>query len=93
MKNSLSGPVGTAAGNSAPTIFRGPGINNWDLSVIKNTHFREHGYIEFRTEFINAFNHAQFSAPNTTVTSTAFGSVSAMAQFPRVIQFAIRLLF
>jgi hypothetical protein len=68
-------------------------MNNWDLSVIKNTHFRERGYVEFRTEFINALNHTQFSAPNTTATSTAFGSVSGVAQFPRIIQLALRVVF
>jgi len=73
--------------------IRGDGMNNWDLSVIKNTHFRERGYVEFRTEFINALNHAQFTAPNTTPTSTAFGSVSGVSQFPRIIQLGLRVVF
>jgi hypothetical protein len=73
--------------------IRGDGMNNWDLSVIKNTHFRERGYVEFRTEFINALNHAQFTAPNTTPTSTAFGSVNGVSQFPRIIQLALRVVF
>ncbi len=73
--------------------IRADGINTWDLSVIKNTHFSEQGYVEFRTEFINAWNHTQFGAPNTTPTSTAFGSVSSVAVFPRIIQFGLRVLF
>jgi hypothetical protein len=73
--------------------IRADGMNNWDLSVIKNTHVRERGYVEFRTEFINALNHTQFSAPNTTPTSTAFGTVSGVAQFPRIIQLALRVVF
>ncbi|MFB3826488.1 MAG: carboxypeptidase regulatory-like domain-containing protein [Bryobacteraceae bacterium] len=73
--------------------IRADGINTWDLSVIKNTHFRERGYVEFRTEFINAWNHTQFSAPNTTPTSTAFGSVNAVAVFPRIVQLALRVVF
>lgn len=80
----------------APLRFSGiraDGINNWDLSVIKNTHFSERGLVEFRTEFINAFNHPQFSAPNTSVTSTAFGSIGGLAQFPRVIQLGLRVVF
>jgi len=72
---------------------RADGMNNWDLSVIKNTHFRERGYVEFRTELINALNHTQFSAPNTTPTSTAFGAVSGVAQFPRIIQLGLRVVF
>jgi hypothetical protein len=72
---------------------RGDGMNNWDLSVIKNTHFNEHGYVELRAEFINALNHAQFTAPNTTPTSTAFGTVSGINQFPRIIQLGLRVVF
>jgi len=33
--------------------------------------------VQFRGEFYNAFNHADFAAPNTTPTSTAFGQISA----------------
>lgn len=72
---------------------RADGMNNWDLSVAKNTHFHERGYVEIRAEFINALNHTQFSSPNTTPTSTAFGSVSGVAQFPRIIQLGMRVVF
>jgi hypothetical protein len=63
------------------------------VSVLKTTHFSEQGYVEFRAEFINAFNHVQFSSPNASPTSTAFGSIGGLAQFPRVIQFGLRVLF
>jgi hypothetical protein len=73
--------------------IQGDGMDNWDLSAIKNIYFAERGQLEFRTELINAFNHAQFGAPNTTVTSTAFGAVTTLTQFPRVIQLGLRLVF
>ena len=79
-----------------PTRFsclRNDGMNNWDLSVIKNIQIGERARVEFRTEFINAWNHTQFSGPNTSPTNTAFGSLSALAQFPRVVQFGLRVLF
>ncbi|MBI4877579.1 MAG: TonB-dependent receptor [Acidobacteria bacterium] len=75
------------------SCLRTDGMNNWDLSVIKKTQIGERARVEFRTEFINAWNHAQFSGPNTSPTSTAFGSLSALAQFPRVVQFGLRVLF
>jgi hypothetical protein len=51
---------------------RSDGVNVWDLSAIKNTRIRETVSLQFRGEFLNAFNHALFSNPNTTPTSTAF---------------------
>ena len=71
----------------------GDGINNWDLSMIKNMRINERLRFQFRTEFINAWNHTQFSAPNTTPSSTAFGTVTSESQYARTIQFAAKLTF
>jgi hypothetical protein len=73
--------------------IRGDGLNNWDISLFKNTQLTESVRLQFRTEFVNAFNHTQFAAPNTTVTSTAFGRVTAESQWPRTIQFGLKLQY
>jgi hypothetical protein len=73
--------------------IRADGPNNWDLSVIKNTRISESLNVQFRAEAINALNHPQFTAPNTTVTSTAFGTVTGEFAWPRVIQFGLKALF
>ena len=73
--------------------IRGDGIDNWDISVFKNTQITEGLRLQFRTEFINAFNHAQYSPPNTTPTSTAFGAVTGESQWSRTIQFGLKLIF
>ncbi|HUS08103.1 MAG TPA: carboxypeptidase regulatory-like domain-containing protein [Bryobacteraceae bacterium] len=73
--------------------IRGDGLNNWDISLVKNTSITERVRLQFRTEFINALNHAQFSNPNTTPTSSSFGRVTATSQWPRTIQFGLKLLF
>jgi hypothetical protein len=73
--------------------IRADGPNNWDLSVIKNTSLSERTQLQFRAEAINALNHPQFTAPNTTPTSTAFGTVSGEFAWPRVIQFGLKVLF
>ena len=72
---------------------RADGPNNWDISFIKNTQIKEGTQLQFRAEAINALNHPQFTAPNTTVTSTAFGTVTGEFAWPRVIQFGLKLLF
>ncbi len=91
--------VGTF-GNSAKTLLRGPGINNWDLAVFKNFPVRESLKFQFRCEMYNAFNHTQFSSFDTTARFDATGNQinSQLGQFtaarsPRQLQFALRLYF
>jgi hypothetical protein len=79
-----------------PTRFnnvRGAGVNSWDLSAIKNTRAWERLTVQFRAEFLNAFNHANFALPNTTPTSTAFGRVTSQQGYPRRIQLGLKLLW
>jgi hypothetical protein len=73
--------------------IRAHGVNNWDLAIIKNTAIKEGVTLQFRAEGINALNHAQFLAPNTTPSSSAFGQVTAEWSSPRTIQFALKILF
>ncbi|MGH9725577.1 MAG: hypothetical protein ACRD41_10970, partial [Candidatus Acidiferrales bacterium] len=52
-------------GTLSRNVLRGPGINNWDISIIKNTPLGgETRSLQFRAEFFNAFNHTQFSNPD-----------------------------
>ncbi|MGD1101214.1 MAG: carboxypeptidase regulatory-like domain-containing protein [Terriglobia bacterium] len=72
---------------------RGPGLNNWDISALKNFSITERVRLQFQAEFINAFNHAQYSNPNASPTSGAFGQITTDSQWPRVIEFGLKLLF
>src|SRR5262249_26832853 len=47
-------------GSSRRRFFHGPGLNNWNLSLLKDVKFTERTSMEFRAEFFNVFNHAQF---------------------------------
>jgi hypothetical protein len=71
---------------------RGPGMNNWNLSVHKNFQLRENTALQFRAEFFNVFNHTQWSSVGTTLGSGTFGQVTG-ALDPRITQLAIRLNF
>lgn len=86
-------PVGFF-GNSGRNILHGPGVNNWDVGVQKffPIQAREDMRLQFRAEMFNAFNHAQFNNPNASVPSPNFGLVGG-ARAPRLIQFALKLLF
>lgn len=89
-------PGATLYGNTGRALFLGPGQFNWDISIVKTTvvgGIREGAYLEFRTEFFNAFNHAQFSNPGASVTGSTFGVISSTTVAPRIMQFALRYAF
>jgi hypothetical protein len=80
-------------GNAPRSICCGPGISNADLALLKTTRLAEHKELQFRAEFFNAFNHAQFYVPDGNITDgSTFGQV-AKARDPRLIQLALKLLF
>ncbi|MFZ3340545.1 MAG: carboxypeptidase regulatory-like domain-containing protein [Terriglobales bacterium] len=92
-------------GNMGRNVLRGPGINNWDISVMKNFRFTETKSLQFQTNFFNAFNHTQFFSPTSSsgavgyssnfgqVSTDATGSSSPYYRGPRIIQLALRLTF
>jgi outer membrane receptor protein involved in Fe transport len=79
-------------GDLGRNTLRGPGINNWDISFLKDTKITESKKVEFRAEFFNAFNHAQFLNPDTGGFSGTFGQIS-QTRGPRLIQFGLKLYF
>jgi hypothetical protein len=84
---------GTGWGNSAVGSIMGPGQNNWDFSLIKNTKITEGLTAQFRTEFYNVWNHAQFNPPVNNVADATFGQVQNSSVPPRIVQFALKFMF
>ena len=72
---------------------RGPAIDNFDLSALKNSRVADRATLQFRAEFLNAFNRAWFSNPNTTPTSSTFGVISSEMGNMRRIQLGLKLLY
>ena len=76
-------------GNAGRDLLHGPGRNNFDFALMKDTQITERTKLELRFEFYNLFNHTQFD-PNGIVTdfnSPSFGQETA-AFAPRTIQLA-----
>jgi hypothetical protein len=79
----------------------GPRFNNSDFSVIKRTKLSEHQLIEFRAEFFDVFNHANFGQPGRVaqIGSTSFGVISNTrfatgdSGSSRQVQFALKYKF
>jgi hypothetical protein len=69
------------------------GINNWDIKVMRRFRIREQMNTSFSVDFLNAFNHTNFSGPNTDPTSPNFGLIGAQRGLSRTIQFNLRLDF
>jgi hypothetical protein len=80
-------------GDMPRNYLRGPGINNWDISLTKRTSFMENKSLEFRAEFFNAFNHVQFlRVDNNGFESPTFAQVIS-DRGQRLIQFGLKLYF
>jgi hypothetical protein len=74
-------------------FMRGPGYVNFDLAFSKTTALiGERSKLEFRAEFFNIFNHANFKTPATNITSGQFGQLTSTYD-PRIVQLALRLSF
>ena len=79
-------------GTANKRFFHGPGINNFDMALLKDTHIRESMILQFRLAFFNIFNHAQFNNPSGNINNTTFGYVIS-ARDPRIGQLALKLRF
>jgi hypothetical protein len=79
-------------GTSNRRFFHGPGINNWDMALMKNLNLTESKSLQFRAEFFNIFNHAQFANPDGEFLDSTFGMV-LHARDPRIGQLAIKFIF
>lgn len=79
-------------GNSGRNILNGPGYVDVSLSLKKDSRIREGLTLQFRSEFFNAFNHANLDLPDIFLGSPTFGQILS-AQNPRRIQFGLKLIF
>ena len=81
-------------GNTSRNSLYGPGQKNMDFSVVKFIPITETVRGEFRTEFFNIFNWANFANPNNNIAvPSTFGRITATSAGPRVIQFAFKVNF
>ena len=88
-----SGPAGTF-GNANRQFFHGPGINNFDIGLMKRTTITESMAFEIRAEFFNVFNHTQFNNPdgNFSIFGDTMGQVTS-ARDPRIGQISAKFYF
>ena len=89
-ENTLGSP-----GTAKRRFFHGPGMDNFDLALLKNLRLTESKSLQLRVEGFNVFNHAQFFGPQSVdgnISSTTFGQVIS-ADAPRLLQLGAKFLF
>jgi hypothetical protein len=97
-------PADGTLGSTPKGFLRGPGINQWDVSLFKNTRVGSRMMIQFRLETFNTFNHAQFNGISTgvnvpnagqAVTAATQGMLGQVTSFrdPRQIQAGLKIYF
>ena len=59
----MTPPDHATFGSMGRNIFRGPGLEAWDLSLVKDWKVAERFKIQFRGEFFNVLNHPNFGNP------------------------------
>ena len=98
--NAFIVPAAGTYGNVGRNTLIGPGIAELDCSALKNTALTERIRLQFRAEFFNVLNHANFGTPNPVVFSSASSSpaptagvITSTSTTSRQIQFGLKLLF
>ena len=82
-------------GTAKRRFFYGPGMDNYDMALLKNVRLTESKSLQFRLEGFNIFNHAQFFGPQSVdgnIGSSAFGQI-ASADSPRLVQLGAKFFF
>jgi hypothetical protein len=79
-------------GDAGSGTYRGPGLDLWDLSAIKNINIGDHVRFQLRGEFFNAFNHNSFSSIQSNTDASNFGQANGTHD-PRQIQLGGKLNF
>ena len=96
--NAFALPTPGTYGNLGRGVYRGPGLADLDFSLFKDTRVTERSTLQFRAEFFNILNHANFGTPNSTVFSSgaisgSAGLITTTTTTSRQIQFGLKLIF
>ena len=81
-----------ALGNFGRNVLIGPGYADWDMGLFKDTNVTERTKVQFRAEFFDIFNRANFSNPDSNMQDSHFGQITT-AGAGRTIQLSLKLVF
>src|SRR5579884_3457536 len=87
-------PALGAWGTLGHNALRGPGMDNWNISLFKSFSLSESrgSRLELRLETFNTWNHTEFSGVNTTFGNSNFGQFNSTFD-PRILQLGAKIYF
>ncbi|MEK7404314.1 MAG: hypothetical protein AAB225_04330 [Acidobacteriota bacterium] len=91
--SAFAAPAQFTYGNGARNLLFAPGDIVFDVSILKNTTITEQWRVQFRAEFFNMPNHANFGGPGANISVPATVGRITSAGDPRQIQFGLKALF
>jgi hypothetical protein len=81
-------------GNELRNRLRGPGFQNFDLTVQRQIRFHDHASATLRWDIFNVFNTVNFGLPNRNISDLAtLSTISSLSSDPRIMQVAVRFAF
>jgi hypothetical protein len=80
-------------GNAERNSIIGPGIFNFDMSILRNFRFTSTKNLQLRLEVFNAFNQPVWGDPNTSVTSSNYGRILSTRKEMRELQLGVKFMF
>jgi hypothetical protein len=84
---------GITYGDAVRNSITGPGIFNFDMSILRNFTFGGSKSLQFRLEAFNTFNQPVWQDPNTAVTSAQYGTIQSTRKPMRELQFGVKFGF
>ena len=85
-------PINTY-GDAERNAIRGPGIFNFDMSILRNFAFGGSKNLQFRLEAFNVFNQPVWQDPTTAVTAALYGQINATRKPMRELQLGVKFGF
>jgi Carboxypeptidase regulatory-like domain len=90
----FTAPPNYTYGTSGYNMLWGPRYQDWDMSLEKNTTWKDRYNLQLRLDAFNVFNHPNFGTPNSAVSNPSnFGSITATTGENRTIEFAGKFSF
>jgi hypothetical protein len=80
-------------GDAPRNIILGPGIFNFDLSVMRTFNLPRSTNLQFRLEAFNVFNQPVWDDPNTSVSSAQYGTINGTRKPMRELQLGVKFGF
>lgn len=80
-------------GNAERNNIIGPGIFNFDMSILRNFKLGGSKNLQLRLEAFNAFNQPVWNDPNTSVTSAQYGQITSTRKSMRELQLGVKFGF